>query len=216
VRQALSIALTKVGAPRRFAFFDVPHSPPSGAAVELALGPLPSASYPLHGGNTRYSFELDALPAARPGVQALRELLSARMPWHMALPDSVEWFGTREFQSGLAETMGHGRVWLAGDACHSTNPLGAQSLNIGLREARDLVEAIVDYLEHGRRDRLWRGYATQRHLEWRRLLGLDGGPMLGARAPAWAASRFEQLLTGLPASGDDLDDLLGQLGVTLL
>jgi 2-polyprenyl-6-methoxyphenol hydroxylase-like FAD-dependent oxidoreductase len=216
VRKALSIAMMKVGTPRRFGFFDVPHSPPSGAAVELALGPLSSASYPLHGGHTRYSFELGAPLPDRLGVQRLRELLAARMPWHSAVPDSVEWVGTREFQSGLAEAMGHGRVWLAGDACHATNPLGTQSLNIGLREARDLTEGIVEYLAHGRRDRLWRGYATQRHLEWRRLLGLDGAPVLGARTPVWAASYFEQLLTGLPAAGDDLDDLLAQLGVTLL
>jgi 2-polyprenyl-6-methoxyphenol hydroxylase-like FAD-dependent oxidoreductase len=216
VRNALSIAMTRVGPPRPFAFFDVPHAPPSGATAELALGPLASAAFPLHGGHTRYTFEVSALPEAPPGVSELRELLAARMPWHGSPPPSVEWVGVREFRGSLAESMGSDRVWLAGDACHATNPLGAQSLNIGLREARDLTNAIAECLEHGRRERLWRGYALQRSLEWRRLLGLDGAPMLGARTPSWAASAFAQLLTSLPASGDDLDDVLGQVGVTLL
>jgi hypothetical protein len=46
-------------------------------------------------------------------------------------------------------------------------------------------------------------------------MGLDA-PGIRPNAPAWARRHFRQLLAALPASGDDLDDLLAQLGITTL
>jgi 2-polyprenyl-6-methoxyphenol hydroxylase-like FAD-dependent oxidoreductase len=105
---------------------------------------------------------------------------------------------------------------LAGDACHATSPLGAQSLNVGLREVRDLADGMAECLLGGSVEHLGLRYETQRKLEWRRLLGIGGPPMLGARTPLWARAHLADLLAGLPAAGDDLDDLLSQLGVTVL
>lgn len=216
VRRLLGIPLVEYGAPRAFVFFDVPHAPPAGAAVELAFDALASAAYPLHGGHTRYTFELERLPTGLLGARELEALRREHMPWLPAAPASVEWSATRTFRSAMAESVGRERVWLVGDAAHATCPLGAQSLNIGLREARELAHSLAACLGGQPLQHVERHYAAQRRLEWRRLLGLDGAPMLGARTPHWAAQHFRQLLGALPASGDDLDDLLGQLGITLL
>lgn len=216
VRNCLGIALRKVGRERPFAFFDVPHPPPAGPTAEFALVPHPSAMYPLRDGRTRYCFELPALPERPLGVLELDQLLRARMPWHSFRLHDVEWSAVRAFQPALAERIGRDRVWLVGDACHVANPLGAQSLNVGLREARDLAEAIADTL-HGRElAHLAQGYGGQRQLEWRRLLALGEKPSFSPRTPPWAIQHFELLLSSLPASRDDLDDLLEQLGITVL
>lgn len=216
VRRLVDIPLVEFGSRRTFAFFDVPHPPPAGAAVELAFDTLASAAYPLHGGHTRYTFELEHVPPGTLGARELEALRREHMPWQAPTPATVEWSATRTFRSAMVASLGQGRVWLVGDAAHSTGPLGAQSLNIGLREARELSGSLAACLAGEPRQHLERHYAAQRRLEWRRLLGLDGAPMLGARTPHWAAHHFQQLLGALPASGDDLDDLLGQLGITLL
>ncbi len=216
VREALGSAMIDVGSAQTFAFFDVPQPSPGGENAELVLGARSAAIYPLHGGSTRYSFELDAPALAPLGRAELHTLLELRMPWHATAAGPVEWSGVRTFRKAHAERFGHGRVWLAGDACHLTSPLGAQSLNVGLREARDLADAVSECLDGRHIEQLAAGYAEQRRLEWRRLLGIGFEPTLGRSIPAWASAHTAALVSCLPASGDDLDDLLAQLDITLL
>ncbi|HYP99901.1 MAG TPA: NAD(P)/FAD-dependent oxidoreductase [Polyangiaceae bacterium] len=216
VRARLGIAMVKVEKERPFVFFDVPHAAPAGATAEFAFGQYAAAMYPLRGGSTRYSFELPYLPSHSLGLAELSELRRSRMRWHSHPLDAVEWSGVRSFQPALADRFGRGRVWLVGDACHVASPIGAQSLNVGLREARELTETVVDCL-HGRDlEHLSTGYAEQRRLEWRRLLAIGDKPSFASRTPAWATQHFEQFLSCLPASRDDLDDLLEQLGICVL
>jgi 2-polyprenyl-6-methoxyphenol hydroxylase-like FAD-dependent oxidoreductase len=217
VRDRLGIGLTLVGKARPFVFFDVPHAAPAGATAEFAFGLHSNAMYPLRGGNTRYSFELPSLPSHSLGVHEMSELRRARMPWHSSRLDSVEWSGVRSFQPALAERFGRGRAWLVGDACHVASPLGAQSLNVGLREARELADAMVNCLRGGTAlEHLSTSYAEQRQLEWRRLFAIGDKPSFGSHTPSWAIQHFAQLMSSLPASRDDLDDLLEQLRITVL
>lgn len=216
VREALGIPLIKIAPERPFAFFDVPQSPPGGNTAELAFGAHSSAMYPLRGNLTRYSFELPSAPLRPLGASELNELKRARMPWHGSSLERIEWSGTRSFQPAIAERMGRGRVWLAGDACHAASPIGAQSLNVGLREARELARAVLDCLEGRELEHFTTGYAEQRRLEWHRLLAIGTQAVFSGCTPTWATQHFNQLVSCLPASGDDLDDLLAQLGISLL
>jgi len=215
VREQLGIAPVQVGKERPFAFFDVPQPALAEATAELAIGEYSSAVYPLRGGSTRYSFELPSLPNHELRLKELRELQQERMPWHPTRLDAMEWSGVRSFQPMFAERFGYWRTWLVGDACHATSPIGAQSLNVGLREARELAHAIADCVKGGKLEHLSSGYAEQRRLEWRRLLAI-GERSFGPRAPVWAVRHFEQLISCLPGSRDDLDDLLEQLGISVL
>jgi NADPH-dependent dioxygenase len=217
VRTALGSAMLEVAPPRTFAFFDVPQPAPCGTNAELVLGAHSAAIYPLHGGGTRYSFALDAAPSGPLGRAELRELVTRIMPWHAAAAtESVEWSGTRRFRKALADRFGRGRVWLAGDACHLTSPLGAQSLNVGLREARDLAHGVSECLRGTKLEELGTGYAEQRQMEWRRLLGVGAEPVRARSTPGWVKAHTAELVCSLPASGDDLDELLDQLATTLL
>jgi 2-polyprenyl-6-methoxyphenol hydroxylase-like FAD-dependent oxidoreductase len=216
VRKALGIGLREAAPPQLFGFFDVPHEPPSGQSLELVVGPETSAMYPLHGGTTRYTFELADAPEKPLDAQKLRELRLARMPWHTAGHESVEWSGVHTFQRALAERFGQGRVWLAGDAAHTTSPLGAQSLNVGLREARELANGIAEAVATGDSQRLNTSYDVQRELEWRKLLSFGGKPSLSPSTPSWAKQHLPDLLAALPATGDELEACLATLGVTLI
>ena len=216
VRSALGITLIKLAPERPFAFFDVPQAPPAGNTAELAFGGHASAMYPLRGELTRYTFELPSEPLRPLGVNELNELRRARMPWHGSGVERIEWSGVRSFQPALAERLGRGRVWLVGDACHVASPIGAQSLNVGLREARELANGLCDCLGGRELEHLTCGYAEQRRIEWHRLLAIGTKASFAGRTPTWASEHLQQLLASLPASGDDLDDLLAQIGINLL
>ena len=90
---------------------------------------------------------------------------------------------------------------MAGDAAHLTGPLGGQSMNVGLREADDLTARLTRLLRPGAPEGLLDEYNASRAAEWRGLFG----------AEASYGSRRALLLPCLPASGDDLNALLGQL-----
>lgn len=215
VRSAVGIAFVKLAPERPFAFFDVPEPPPAGNTAELAFGEHASTMYPLRGELTRYSFELPSAPVRPLGPSELNELRRARMPWHASNVERIEWSGVRSFQPALAERLGRGRVWLVGDAAHVASPTGAQSLNVGLREARELVNGVCDCLAGRELEHLTRGYAEQRRVEWHRLLSVGTKASFAGRTPSWASEHVRELLGCLPASGDDLDDLLAQLGINL-
>jgi 2-polyprenyl-6-methoxyphenol hydroxylase-like FAD-dependent oxidoreductase len=216
VRAALGIPLLDHGPAQSFAFFDLPSDPQAGAESELALWRGSSnAMYPLHGGAARYSFEVaEGWPRA-PGTEAFRLLLRERMPWHTIGDERVEWSGVARFGAALAASFGGGRVWLAGDAAHTTSPLGVQSLNVGMHEARLLARGIDEVRRSGDSARFTATYESGRRLEWRRLLGLEGPVHLGPKAPPWVREHLPRLVSSLPASGDDLDDLLDQLGCAI-
>lgn len=216
VREALGIPMFSAGKSQAFGFFDVPNPPAGGGTAELVFGEHTSATYPLRSESTRYVFELPTMPVQSLGASELSELHRARMPWHALGDERVEWSGVRPFEPAMAQRWGQGRVWLVGDAGHVASPIGAHSLNVGLREARDLAVAIVDCLSGRGLERISTGYAEQRRHEWRRLLAIGARPTFGARTPAWVARHFGQLVSCLPASGDDLDDLLEQMSITVL
>jgi pentachlorophenol monooxygenase len=214
VRSALGIARIEHAPPDTFLFFDVRSDRPQRKEATLVIDELSSAIYPLHDGSVRFAFQVREAPSHPPGRAELYELRKVRMAWEHADHERIEWTGTHTFVRAAVESFGKGRVWLAGDAAHTSSPLGAQSLNVGLREGRDLARAINECLEGRSLDHLQSGYGAQRRMEWERLMGLDP-PSVRRDAPDWAKRNLQRLVSSLPASSDDLDDLLAQLGITL-
>jgi NADPH-dependent dioxygenase len=215
VRRLLGLELVRHGPLESYAFFDAADSRAGHEAVLALTGELMSSIYPIHGGRARYSFQIaDALHRS-PDPARLKNLVEERFPWRTSELHGFEWGGVAEFRKSLSERLGAGRVWLAGDAAHATGPLGVQSLNLGLYEASDLSDCIADGLRSGSSERLEEHYAVQRRLEWERLLGIDQGPVPSSRTPSWVKTNLSRLVPALPASGDDLDDLLDQLRLSL-
>lgn len=148
-------------------------------------------------------------------MNAVRQLLESRMPWYTAQTHDFEWSGSAEFHPALADRFGEGRVWLAGDAAHSTGPLGAHSVNIGIHEADELARRIVQRAHNITASPLGPAYAERRRWEWQHLFGLESSKPWSPRTPDWVKRNLAMLFPSLPATGDDLRELLQRLHVEL-
>ena len=88
------------------------------------------------------------------------------------------------------------------------------SMNLGLVEARELAARMSRTLRAGESPSLLERFATETHEAWQRLLG--GGQKVRAlpTADPWVQQAGARILACVPASGDDLEALLGQIGLT--
>ena len=141
-------------------------------------------------------------------------MLAAHAPWFTAKPTQTYWSTLAVFEPRLARTFGHNNVWLAGDAAHQAAPVGVQSMNSGLFEARELAACIARGQRGGAATALLDQFAADMHGAWLRLL--DAGRSVRAlpTAAPWVQQRAARILTCVPASGDELEPLLAQIGLT--
>lgn len=235
VRKAVGIEWPEAGRVQHFAVFEFRTDADLGDQMRVMLHEgLQNVVWPMPEGYCRWSFEVpeDEAPVLsrikdRSDVQlggveypvltpeALGAFLRARAPWFSGAIDDVRWRLLVRFERRRADRLGEGRVWLAGDAAHMTGPVGIQSMNVGLREARDLGTAVADVLEGlGGSERLEQ-YQQERRAEWGFLLGLDRPVAVGPDASPEAAALAPHIVSLLPASGEDLVALVGQLGLTV-
>jgi 2-polyprenyl-6-methoxyphenol hydroxylase-like FAD-dependent oxidoreductase len=147
--------------------------------------------------------------------ERLAELLAELAPWFTAEIGEVLWSMTVRFERRLTGRFGAGNAWLAGDAAHLASPIGAQSMNVGLREAHDLSRRLAAILREDYPETLLERYETDRRHEWRQLLGAAGKPEPGPAATPWVRRNAARILPCVPASGPDLALLLRQIGLEL-
>ncbi len=119
------------------------------------------------------------------------------------------------FEHRLTGRFGQENAWLAGDASHLASPVGAQSMNVGLREAADLAHHLGRVFREHQPLSVLDTYETTWRSEWRRLLGARGHPSPSAATGTWVRRHAARIPPCLPASGDDLDALLRQIGLAL-
>jgi 2-polyprenyl-6-methoxyphenol hydroxylase-like FAD-dependent oxidoreductase len=148
-------------------------------------------------------------------MERLTQLIAARAPWCTAQPTQIYWSTLGLFERRLTRSFGKGGVWLAGDAAHQTAPVGVHSMNSGLVEARELAARIQRITRAGGAPSLLQEYASETHDAWQSLLG--GGRAVRALPTAnpWVGQIGQRILACIPASGDDLEPLLQQIGLTV-
>ncbi|HEX2455457.1 MAG TPA: FAD-dependent monooxygenase, partial [Vicinamibacterales bacterium] len=105
--------------------------------------------------------------------------------------------------------------WLAGDAAHQAAPVGVHSMNSGLVEARELAARMMRILRAGGTASLLEEFATETHETWQWLLGAGGEVRALSGADPWVRQTRARILACVPASGDDLEPLLKQIGLTV-
>ena len=202
VRRRLGIAFGAEGQGQIYSVFQFATGgevPPEGRLMLEAQ--RVGAYWALPDGRCRFSFPLAAAEEHNTDPAHLKTLLASRAPWFKGTVGNIEWTALGMFEHKVAAKFGEGRIWMAGDAAHLTGPLGAQSMNIGLREGADLAERIVRVLRGAAEVDLLVEYGASRLAEWRTLIGAQPG----------SGSRRSLLLPCIPASGDDLRALLAQL-----
>lgn len=145
--------------------------------------------------------------------ERLMDWAHTHAPWFTGEVGEIEWAASLRFESWRARSFGRDHIWLAGDAGHQTGPIGMQSLNVGLREAVELGQAVRDIIRDGASEDMLDAYARGRNLEWGQLLGLDGALQPANSIPSWGSSHANTLLPCIPASGNELAALLKQVGL---
>jgi len=233
VRTMLGASFPEVGPTRSFAVFEFRTETDLGdeMRVMLADGTM-NLVWPLADGYSRWSFEVKDDEAStrsrikdRSEVQlggigypvleesAMHAFLSERAPWFRGDVEDVRWRLMVRFERRLSSVVGDGPLWLAGDALHMTGPVGVQSMNVGLREARDLANAMSDILDGHAGNEALDAYRAEREAEWDFLLGvhrdLRPAPGVDSRLAVLAA----EIPSMLPASGADLRVMLDDLGL---
>jgi 2-polyprenyl-6-methoxyphenol hydroxylase-like FAD-dependent oxidoreductase len=143
----------------------------------------------------------------------LEQLIAARAPWWNARPTQIYWSTLALFEGRLARSFGKGGVWLAGDAAHLAAPVGVQSLNSGLVEARELATRMKRILREGGTASLLEEFATEARENWQWLFGGELQALPGATP--WVQHNRARIFACVPASGRDLEPLLKQIGLTI-
>jgi 2-polyprenyl-6-methoxyphenol hydroxylase-like FAD-dependent oxidoreductase len=235
VRRALQIEFPQAGPVTDYTVFEFETDFDPGHEMRLILGPgTADVLWPLPNRSCRWSFQLTdssaplaarrrdrvglLLGAAEYPVMTeddLRQLIAERAPWFRGNIGRIQWQIAIRFEHRLAAAFGRDRVWLAGDAGHITGPAGAQSMNVGMREAEELASIITGILRDGQRPSRLPSYNRQRIAEWRHLLGLEGGLQPTPAADPWVRGCCDRLLPCIPASGEELGNLVQSLGLRL-
>jgi 2-polyprenyl-6-methoxyphenol hydroxylase-like FAD-dependent oxidoreductase len=148
-------------------------------------------------------------------MERLEQLTAARAPWWTARPTQIYWSTLALFEARLARSFSLGGVLLAGDAAHQAAPVGVHSMNSGLVEARELAARISRIKRAGAAPSLLQEFATETHEAWQWLLGAGQAVRALPGADPWVQQTGARILACIPASGDDLEPLLNQIGLTV-
>jgi 2-polyprenyl-6-methoxyphenol hydroxylase-like FAD-dependent oxidoreductase len=204
------------GAGQFFSVYEIEAAGELPAEVRVIVDPdLTSVYWPLEEGRCRWGFEIRDASEHAASMERLEQLIAARAPWSTARPTRIYWASLGLFERRLTRSFGNGRVWLAGDAAHQAAPVGVHSMNSGLIEARELAARISRIQRAAGAPSLLREFATETHQAWQWLLGADGAVRARPGADPWVRQTAARILACVPASGDDLEPLLEQIGLTV-
>jgi 2-polyprenyl-6-methoxyphenol hydroxylase-like FAD-dependent oxidoreductase len=215
VRRMSGIEMEEHGAGQIFSVFEIEAAGVLPAEVRVMIDPdLTSVYWPLEEGRCRWGFQLRDASEHAPSMERLAQLIAARAPWCTARPTQIYWSTLGLFEPRLAQRFGNGRVWLAGDAAHQASPVGVHSMNSGLAEARELAARMSMIQRAAGAPSLLQEFATQTREAWQGLLGANRTVRALPGTDPWVGQMGARILACVPASGDDLEPLLGQIGLT--
>jgi 2-polyprenyl-6-methoxyphenol hydroxylase-like FAD-dependent oxidoreductase len=217
VRRMSGIEMTEHRAAQLFSIFEIEATGELPDEARVILDPdLTSVYWPLEKGRCRWGFQIRDAATHDSSMGRLEQLIAARAPWCTARPAQIYWSTLASFESRLTRSFGGGGVWLAGDAAHQAPPVAVHSMNSGLLEARELASRISRILRGEGPSSLLDEFATGTHDTWRRLLDADSVRLLpGVAGAPWVRQNGARILACMPASGDELEPLLQQIGLTV-
>ena len=216
VRRMAGIEMVDYGGAQIFSVYEVEATGDLPDEVRIVLDPdLTSVYWPLEPGRCRWGFQIQDASEHQATMQRLEQLLAVRAPWFTARPTQIYWSTAALFERRLTRSFGRGGVWLAGDAAHQAAPVSVQSMNSGLLEARGFAGRIAWIQREGGTASNLEQLAAETHAAWQRLLGVTGTVVALPGADPWVEQNAERILACLPASGEDLEPLLKQIGLAV-
>ena len=213
VRRMSGIEMAEHGAGQVFSVYEIEAAGDLPAEVRVMIDPdLTSVYWPLEEGRCRWGFQIRDASEHTPSTARLEQLIGSRAPWWTARPTQLYWSTFALFERRLTRSFGKGGVWLAGDAAHLAAPVGVHSMNSGLVEARELA-ARISRIQRAGEPSLLQEFATETYGAWQWLLGAGRAVRPLPGADPWVGRNASRILECLPASGDDLEPLLEQVGL---
>jgi 2-polyprenyl-6-methoxyphenol hydroxylase-like FAD-dependent oxidoreductase len=215
VRRMSGIEMEEYGRGQIFSVYEVEAVGELPAEVRVTLDPdLSSVYWPLEEGRCRWGFQIGDASEHAASMERLAQLIAARAPWCEARPTQIYWSTLGLFARRLTRSFGSAGLWLAGDAAHQAAPMGVHSMNSGLVEARELAARISRIQRRTGEASLLQEFATETRAAWQWLLDADRPLHALPAADPWVRQNAARILECIPASGDDLDGLLAQIGLT--
>jgi 2-polyprenyl-6-methoxyphenol hydroxylase-like FAD-dependent oxidoreductase len=215
VRRMSGIEMEDHGAGQIFSVYEIEAEGDLPAEVRVILDPdLTSVYWPLEEGRCRWGFQIRDASEHVASMERLEQLIAARAPWCTARPTQIYWSTLGLFERRLTRSFGNGGVWLAGDAAHHAAPVGVHSMNSGLVEARELAAHISRIQRAGGPPSLLQEFASSTHDAWQWLLGAGRAVRALPGADPWVRQNGTRILGCIPASGEDFERLLQQIGLT--
>jgi len=215
VRRMAGIEMAEHSAAQVFSIYEIEATGELPAEARVIVDPeLTSVYWPLEKGRCRWGFQIRNAAAHEASMERLEQLIAARAPWCTARPTQIYWSTLGSFESLLARSFGMGGVWLAGDAAHQAPPVAVHSMNSGLLEARELASRISQIQRAAGAPSLLEQFASETHETWVRLLDADRVVRALPGADPWVRQNGARILACMPASGDELEPLLQQIGLT--
>jgi 2-polyprenyl-6-methoxyphenol hydroxylase-like FAD-dependent oxidoreductase len=216
VRRMSGIDMEEHGAGEYFSVYEIEAEGELPAEVRVMVdADVTSVYWPLEEGRCRWGFQIRDASEHTASMVRLEQLIATRAPWCTTVrPTQIYWSTVGLFERRLTRSFGNGGVWLAGDAAHQAAPVGVQSMNSGLVEARELATRISRIQRAGGAPALLQEFASETHEAWQRLLDADQSVRALPGADPWVRQIGARMLACVPASGDDLEPLLKQIGLT--
>ncbi len=239
VRQRAEIPFRRLAGPEFFAAYEflANGSPDATGEGELKIVFTPenlNFLWPLPEGKFRWTFQFTEkeLPSEFPDKdrratrvshapvderirEFVRKTAKQRAPWFTEEVKELTWCTRVPFERGVVSEFNRGRVCLVGDAAHQTGPAGVQSMNAGFEEA-DALARVLGAVQRSASDlSALQAWSREQTAHWDMLLGASGGLKPGQQTDPWLAQAAPRLLACLPATGDRLRSLAGQLGLEL-
>ncbi len=230
VAESLQVGSESVGEPEFYAVYEFQSDWAVRDELRVVLAQdTSSVLWPLPDNKFRWSFQLreehlaefpskdrQALVVDEPALEKanrafMQKLIGERAPWFKGSIETISWSTDVEFQHRVARRFGQGGCWLVGDAAHQTSPAGMQSMNHGLLEAEQLASALIRIRRENGSPELLEAYDQAARQTWRRLLGLGSPLKSRPETESWVRDRSERVLRCIPASGEDLRQMLIQL-----
>jgi 2-polyprenyl-6-methoxyphenol hydroxylase-like FAD-dependent oxidoreductase len=215
VRRMSGIAMEEYGGGQLFSVYEIEAEGDLPAEARIVLDREATSIYwPLEEGRCRWGFQIRDASEHSATMERLQQLTATVAPWWTAQPTQIYWSTLGVFERRLAQSFGKGPVWLAGDAAHQTTPVGVHSMNSGLREARELGARIAQVLRAGASPALLDELAAATHGAWQARIGSSVDVHALPGADPWVRDMRARIFACLPASGEDLEPLLAQIGLT--
>lgn len=221
VRQRLKLDFPEVGKAQDFVMFEINSDITLSKEMRIVLcEETVNCLWPLSDRDWRWTFEVNDDNRNKndkaitfPDIHALNKLIETRAPWFYEKVSELQWTAAARFEKRLASSHGHGRVWLAGDAAHITNPIGVQGMNIGLREAKVLTECIAAILSQKQKLEHLETYNRTFQEEWTELFMLEQRFDTIEDRNHWT-NRYRNLFPScIPASSQELFDISSMMGL---